>query len=108
MRSPAAGCGREPTRWSTAWSTSSAGFAPRSPAPRCWPASNPTTTSAWSAIPGSSLMDLLRPKPSSQPAAASLPDALAVLVGRSVAGVLSEADRSFSGVSAQWMGDYRF
>ncbi|BBZ18428.1 signal peptide peptidase SppA [Mycolicibacterium gadium] len=38
--------------------------------------------------PGSSLMDMLRPKPSSQPAAASVPEALAVLVGRSVAGVL--------------------
>ena len=44
--------------------------------------------------PGSSLMDMLRPKPSSQPAAASLPEALAVLVGRSVAGVLSQAERS--------------
>ena len=58
--------------------------------------------------PGSSFMDVLRPKPSSAPAAASLPDALAVLVGRSVAGVLSQADRSISGVSALWLGDYRF
>jgi protease-4 len=31
-----------------------------------------------------------------------------VLVGRSVAGVLSQADRSMSGISALWMGDYRF
>jgi protease IV len=58
--------------------------------------------------PGSSMLDFLRPKPSSAPAAASLPDALAVLVGRSVAGVLSQADRSISGISALWMGDYRF
>jgi len=58
--------------------------------------------------PGSSLMDMLRPKPSSQPAAASLPEALAVLVGRSVAGVLSQTDRSLTGVSALWLGDYRF
>ena len=36
-RSRAAGCGRAPTRWSAASSTSSAGCAPRSPAPRCWP-----------------------------------------------------------------------
>ncbi|MGE2726885.1 signal peptide peptidase SppA [Mycolicibacterium pulveris] len=58
--------------------------------------------------PGSSLMDLLRPKPSSQPAAASLPDAFAALVGRSVAGVLQNAERSLSGVSAVWPGNYRF
>jgi protease IV len=58
--------------------------------------------------PGSSFMDVLRPKPSSAPAAASLPDALAVLVGRSVAGVLDQADRSLTGVSALWLGDYRF
>jgi protease-4 len=58
--------------------------------------------------PGSSFMDMLRPKPSSQPAAASVPEALAVLVGRSVAGVLSQADRSLGGVSALWLGEYRF
>ena len=58
--------------------------------------------------PGSSLMDMLRPKPSSQPAAASLPDAVAALVGRSVAGVLIQAERSLTGVSALWLGDYRF
>lgn len=58
--------------------------------------------------PGSSLMDMLRPKPSSQPAAASVPEALAVLVGRSVAGVLSQAERSVTGVSALWSGEYRF
>lgn len=58
--------------------------------------------------PGSSLMDLLRPKPSSQPAAASVPEAVGALLGRSVAGVLSQAERSFTGVSALWLGDYRF
>jgi protease-4 len=58
--------------------------------------------------PGSSLMDLLRPKPSSQPAAASLPDAVAALLGRSLAGALSQAERSLTGVSALWLGDYRF
>ena len=58
--------------------------------------------------PGSSLMDLLRPKASSQPAAASLPDAVGALLGRSVAGVLSQAERSLTGVSALWLGDYRF
>ena len=49
-----------------------------------------------------------RPKPSSQPAAASLPEAVAALLGRSVAGVLSQAERSLTGVSALWLGDYRF
>ncbi|WP_333892687.1 signal peptide peptidase SppA [Mycolicibacterium gadium] len=58
--------------------------------------------------PGSSLMDMLRPKPSSQPAAASVPEALAVLVGRSVAGVLGQAERSLTGISALWSGEYRF
>ncbi|MGV0800783.1 S49 family peptidase, partial [Mycolicibacterium elephantis] len=58
--------------------------------------------------PGSSLMDLLRPKPSSQPAAASLPEAFAAVVGRSVVGVLDNAERSLSGVSALWLGDSRF
>jgi protease-4 len=58
--------------------------------------------------PGSSFMDMLRPKPSSQPAAASLPEALAAVLGRSVAGVLSQADRSVTGVSALWLGGYRF
>jgi protease-4 len=59
-------------------------------------------------LPGSSFMDMLRPKPSSQPAAASLPEALGALVGQSVAGVLTQAERSLSGVTALWLGDYRF
>ncbi len=39
-----------------------------------------------SRYPGSSLRDMLRPKPSSQPAAASLPEAVGALIGRSVDG----------------------
>ncbi|WP_197374378.1 signal peptide peptidase SppA [Mycolicibacterium baixiangningiae] len=58
--------------------------------------------------PGSSLLDMLRPKQSSQPAVASLPDALGVLVGRSVVNLIDQAERSVSGVSAMWFGDYRF
>jgi protease-4 len=58
--------------------------------------------------PGSSLMDLLRPRQSSQPAAASLPDALGALVGRSVFGMLGQAERSLTGVNALWLGDHRF
>jgi protease IV len=57
--------------------------------------------------PGSSLMDLLRPKPSSQPAAASVPDAIGALVGRSVAVLLGQAERSLTGVNALWLGDIR-
>jgi protease-4 len=59
-------------------------------------------------LPGSSWVDMLRPKPSSQPAAASLPEAVAALVGRSVAGVLSQTERSLTGANALWLGDYRF
>jgi protease-4 len=53
-------------------------------------------------------MDALRPKPSSQPAAASLPDAFGSLVGRSAAAFLTQAERSLTGVSALWLGDQRF
>lgn len=59
-------------------------------------------------LPGSSWMDMLRPKPSSQPAAASLPEAVAALVGRSVAGVFVQTERSLTGANALWLGDYRF
>jgi protease IV len=59
-------------------------------------------------FPGSSLLEFLRPKPSSQPAAASLPEAVAALLGRSVAEALGQAERSLTGVSALWLGDYRF
>jgi protease-4 len=58
--------------------------------------------------PGSSVLEFLRPKPSSQPAAASLPEAIAVLVGRSVAGMLGHAEQSLTGVSVLWLGDCRF
>jgi protease-4 len=59
-------------------------------------------------LPGSSWVDVLRPKPSSQPAAASLPEAVAGLVGRSIAGVLAQTERSLTGINALWLGDYRF
>ena len=59
-------------------------------------------------LPGSSWLDTLRPKPSSSPAAASLPEAVGALLGRSVAGVLGQAERSLSGVNALLLGEYRF
>ena len=58
--------------------------------------------------PGSSLRDRLRPKPSSQPTAASLSQAVgAVLVG-SAAEALDHVQRQFTGATALWLGDWRF
>jgi protease IV len=58
--------------------------------------------------PGSSLWDFVRPRPSSLPAAASLPDALGALIGQSVAGIIEQAERTLSGASALWLGESRF
>jgi protease IV len=58
--------------------------------------------------PGSSLRDLLRPRPSSQPAAASVSEAVAALVGRSVTQLLQSAQQAVEGTTALLIGDYRF
>lgn len=58
--------------------------------------------------PGSSLWDLVRPRASSQPAAASLPDAMGALLARSVAGILDHLEQTLSGASALWLGESRF
>ena len=58
--------------------------------------------------PRSSLREALRPKPSSQPAAASLPEAFGALAIRSVAGVLDQAQRSLTGTNVLWLGESRF
>ena len=58
-------------------------------------------------LPGSGLVEMLRPKPSSQPAA-SLADVLGGLLGQSVAGLLGQLERSLAGVNALWVGDHRF
>jgi protease IV len=58
--------------------------------------------------PGSSVMDLLRPKPSSQPAAASLPEAVAALLGRSVAQLVDSVKHESAGTTALLLADYRF
>lgn len=58
--------------------------------------------------PGSSMLDVLRPKPSSQPAAASLPQAIGGLLSSSVAGVFDQMQRSVNGAHALWLGDFRF
>ena len=58
--------------------------------------------------PGSSVWEFLRPRPSSQPAAASLPDALGALITQSVLGIIEQAERSLSGASVLWLGESRF
>ncbi|MDT5110359.1 MAG: protease [Mycobacterium sp.] len=60
------------------------------------------------ALPGSSFLDMLRPKASSQPAAASLTDAVGALIGQSVVGLLGQVETSLTGAKALWVGDYRF
>lgn len=57
--------------------------------------------------PGGSLLDMLRPRASSQPAAASLPDALGALLGRTIGGIVDNFERSVSGASALWAGPWR-
>jgi protease-4 len=58
--------------------------------------------------PGSSLLDLVRPRASSQPAAASLPEAVGALLGRSVAGIFERVEQTLSGASALWLGESQF
>ncbi|HSS24060.1 MAG TPA: signal peptide peptidase SppA [Mycobacterium sp.] len=57
--------------------------------------------------PGSSLLEMVRPRASSQPGAASLPDALGALLGRSVAGILENVEQTLSGASMLWLGESR-
>jgi len=57
--------------------------------------------------PSTSLWEFLRPRPSSLPAAASLPDALGALLGQSLIAFVDEAERTFSGASALWLGKSR-
>ncbi len=58
--------------------------------------------------PGSSLLDMLRPRASSQPGAASLPEAVSALLIRSVAGIVDHIEQNTSGVSVLWLGQARF
>jgi protease IV len=58
--------------------------------------------------PGSSLLDMVRPRTSSQPAAASLPEAVGALLTRSVLGIIDQVDRTMSGASVLWLGQSRF
>ena len=58
--------------------------------------------------PGSSVLDFLRPKTSSQPAAASLSDAAAGLVRGVVGHAVARGERDLTGAAALWLGDWRF
>jgi protease-4 len=58
--------------------------------------------------PTASLRDFLRPKQSSQPAAASLSEAFAMLIGQSLRGALDSSERALTGASVLWLGDSRF
>ncbi|TGD85431.1 signal peptide peptidase SppA [Mycolicibacterium sp. CH28] len=58
--------------------------------------------------PANSLWDFLRPKESSQPAAASVPEAVAAVLGQSIRGVLAQGERVLTGTSVLWLGDSRF
>jgi protease IV len=58
--------------------------------------------------PGSSLLDMLRPRASSQPAAASLPEAVGALLARSAAGILENLEQGMTGANALWLGQSRF
>lgn len=58
--------------------------------------------------PGSSLLDMLRPRASSQPGAASLPEAVGALLTRSVAGIVDNVEQTLSGARVLWAGQSRF
>jgi protease-4 len=58
--------------------------------------------------PGSSLLDMLRPRASSQPGAASLPEAVGALLTRSVAGIVDHVEQAMSGARVLWSGQSRF
>ena len=59
-------------------------------------------------FPGSSVLDFLRPKPSSQPSAASLTDAAAGLMRGAVGDVIEQSQHNLTGARALWLGDWRF
>jgi protease-4 len=58
--------------------------------------------------PGSSLLHIMRPRASSQPAAGSLPDALGALLGRSVAAIVQNLEQAVNGANVLWLGESRF
>ncbi|TRW81721.1 signal peptide peptidase SppA [Mycolicibacterium sp. 018/SC-01/001] len=59
-------------------------------------------------LPGSSLRDMLRPKASSQPAAASLPELFSAVAVRSLTEIVEQSQRSLTGVNVLWLGASRY
>ncbi|GFG86407.1 hypothetical protein MALGJ_30830 [Mycolicibacter algericus] len=57
--------------------------------------------------PGSSLWEFIRPRQSSQPAAA-FSDAVGALLVRSLTGIAEQAGRSISGARVLWLGESRW
>ncbi len=58
--------------------------------------------------PSSSLWEFLHPRPSSVPAAVSLPDAVGELIGRALVGLIEQTERTLTGASVLWLGGSRF
>ncbi len=58
--------------------------------------------------PGSSMRDYLRPKTSSQPAAASLSEAATGMLSGALGELLEQGERAVSGAKVLWLGDWRF
>ncbi|GJO56428.1 signal peptide peptidase SppA [Mycobacterium marinum] len=58
--------------------------------------------------PGSSLLDLLWPRGSSRPVAASVPEAVGALVVRSVAGAVGQVEQTLTGANVLSLGRSRF
>lgn len=57
-------------------------------------------------VPGSSLREMLRSRPSSQPAA--VPELAAALVMRGLVGAVDSAQQQLAGANALWLGSVRF
>ena len=108
MSLPEDGSGPVPTPWSAAWSTNSAGLRTAVRRAKVLAGLDEDTEVRIVSYPGSSLLDIVRPRPSSQPAAASLPDALGALLGRSAAGILENVEQTLSGARVLWLGESRF
>lgn len=59
-------------------------------------------------LPSSSLLDVLRPKPSSLPTTASVQEVFGALALRSVLDVADRTQRSLTGVNVLWLGERRY
>jgi len=59
-------------------------------------------------FPRSSVRDHLRPRASSRPAAASLPDLAVGIAGAAVRGAVDRSARTLGATSVLWLGDSRF